>query len=325
VTAALSQALDPPVGVPVALSERIQHSLAEAPIQGATRLRSEPARSGRRAVWSAAAVVVATLAAVVFVVPMVKGPASVSAAEILARSADRLAERATGVEVLEYELTLDGMPREMMPDYPEGVARVTQVIDHDTPGRYLVASYDSRGQLRSSVAQDPTARRRVMSVVVEDQAYRFEFTVPEGMALSPPEIERLHLQASVAMMQASGDQNLQVIDTGAGRQYRIDVPRVSAQTTNAVWDLLEAQVVIDATDHHIVEFAAEGTFLRQPYSVSYRLISRTIAAEADLPADAFEVPRDATAITIVGEGTAIPVRDALVVALREIARARRAQ
>ena len=85
--------------------------------------------------------------------------------------------------------------------------------------------------------------------------------------MSPPEIERLHMQASVAMMQASGNQQLQVIESQSGRQYRIEVPHVSAETPGAMWDLAEAQVVIDAGDYHIVEFAVKGTFMKQPYSV----------------------------------------------------------
>ena len=70
---------------------------------------------------------------------MVKGPATVSAAEILAKSANRLAERSPPASSsLEYELTLDGVTREMMPDHQNGAYRVKQVIDHDIAGRYLV-------------------------------------------------------------------------------------------------------------------------------------------------------------------------------------------
>jgi hypothetical protein len=178
----------------------------------------------------------------------------------------------------------------------------------------------------SSIAQDPAANRRVMTIRIDDQPYRLEFSLPESLALTPPEMERLHMEASVAMMQASGNQLLQVIDTNAGRQYRIEVPRVDADaTTNAMWDLAEAKVLIDASDYHIVEFAVKGTFLKQPYSVSYRLIRRVIAEQGKVSAGDFAVPADARAIEIRGEGSAIPVRDALVVALRELAKARTAR
>ena len=196
--------------------------------------------------------------------------------------------------------------------------------DHDTAGRCLVASYDPRGQLLSSIVQDPAANRRVVSVRLDGVPYRFEFTLPEDATLSPPEIERLHMETSVAMMQASGNQQLQILDSGSGQQYRIEVPHVSADSSQAVWDLAEAQVVIDADDYHIVAFAVKGTFLKQAYSLSYRLINRVVATGAAVEPGAFDVPQDPGAITIKGEGTAIPGRDVLVVALDELARLKQA-
>jgi hypothetical protein len=137
-------------------------------------------------------------------------------------------------------------------------------------------------------------------------------------------MERLHMQASVAMMQASGNQQLQIIDGESGRQYRIEVAHVSAETSSAVWDLAEAQVIIDADDYHIVAFAVKGTFLKQPYSLSYRLIERAITTGAAVDPGVFDLPEEPGAITIKGEGTAIPARDVLVVALGELARVRQA-
>ena len=314
-------AMSRPPDLPSDIRVRVERTLADGATPGATRLR--PSRTVRwswpRPLWSGAAVVVATLLAVVFVAPAVRGPATVSAAEILARSATVLAAPASsGIEVLEYTLVLDGVPREMMPDHEDGIYHVKQIIDHDASGRYLVATHGPDGRLLSSISQDPATRRRIVAIRIDDQPYRFEFNVPEGVALSLPEMERMHMQASVTMMQASGDKHLQVLDAPDGRQYRIRVPRVSAQTPTAVWDLTEAEVVIDAADYHIVEFAVKGTFLKQPYSVSYRLIARSVGAA--VPADAFEVPRDSRAIAIEGEGSAIPARDVVVASLREYAR-----
>jgi hypothetical protein len=319
---ALAQIINMSASVPPAVRRRVQLALSNLSSAGATRLRAgaDPGGSRRRALWSMAAVAAATVIAVVFVAPMVKGPATVSAAEILARSANRLAERVTsGVELLEYELTLDGVTREMMPDHQNGSYRVKQVIDHDTAGRYFVATYDPDGRILSSIAQDPAAGRRVVSARLEDVPYRFEFTLPKGVTLSPPEMERLHMQASVALMQASGNQQLQIVESPAGRRYRIEVPQVSGETSGAFWDLTEARVVIDASDYHIVEFAVSGTFLKQPYSVSYRLINRTVTAGAAEPG-LFDAPEDPGAITITGKGTVLPARDVLVAALEELAR-----
>jgi hypothetical protein len=243
----------------------------------------------------------------------------VSAAEILAASANRLAQPVTnGIETLEYELVLDGVPREMMPDQTNGTYRVRQVIDHDHRGRFRYTSYTPDGQLLSSIAQDPANGRRVVAVRLKDQAYRFEFTLPAQVPLSLPEMEKLHMQASIAMMQASGMQRLQEIDTPDGKAYRIEVPRIDGSATNAVWDLTEAQIVVDADDYRIIQLAVKGAFLKQPYSVSFRLLTRSVTSAA--PPEDFEVPADADALTFHGEGTAIPARDALMAALEELAR-----
>ena len=132
-----------------------------------------------------------------------------------------------------------------------------------------------------------------MAVRAEGQPYRFEFTLPENVTLSPPEMERLHMQASVAMMQASGNQLLQ-IDRGAVRppvSHR-GAARERGRRPAPCGISTEAQVVIDASDYHIVEFAVKGTFLKQPYSVSYRLISRTSSIGAAVEPGVFEVPED---------------------------------
>lgn len=325
-TSDIVHALNTPLPLSHPVSRRVERALAGEPARGATRLRAGARPAWRGAVWSGGAVAAATIVAIFLVFPMMKGPTTVSASEILAKSASKLAQPVTsGVEFLEYELTLDGVPREMMPDHIDGSYRVRQVIDHDTPGRFFIATHGPDGQLVHSVAQDPASHRRVLYVRVDGRPFRFEFTVAEAAALALPEMERLHMEASVAMMQASGNQDLQVLDSKDGRQYRVEVPQVSGATPNAMWDLSEARVIVDATDYHIIEFAVKGTFLKQPYSVSYKLLSRTIAQQATVAGSEFEIPDDAQAITIAGEGSAIPLRDALMLALRELARAKQAR
>jgi hypothetical protein len=312
--------------LPLSVERQVDRALAEGSTKGATRLRPERRPYWRSVAWSGGAAAAATLIAVFLLFPMAEGPTTVSAAEVLAKSANKLAQRVTsGVELLEYQLRLDGVPREMMPDHIDGSYRVRQLIDHDTPGRFVITTHGPDGQLVHGVAQDPVSHRRVLSVRVDDRPFRFEFTVPEAAAMSLPEMERLHMEASVTMMQASGNQDLKVLDSSAGRQYRIEVPKVSSTTPNAMWDLSEARVIVDATDYHLVEFAVKGTFLKQPYSFSYELISRTIAQQAAVSTSEFELPAVAGAIVIRGEGSAIPVRDALVLALRELASARQAR
>jgi hypothetical protein len=309
--------------MPPDVGQRIAQTIAGERSQGATRLRGDGhgRKSRGRAFWSGLAVAAATLIAVFVIVPMMKAPTTVSASEILAASADRLARESTkGVELLEYELTVDGMPAGMIPDHTNGTYRVSQAIDHARRGHYRFATYLQDGTLLSALAQDPANGRRVMLVRLDDQSYRFNFTIPEDASMSVPEMERLHMQASVAMMQASGNQLLQVVDGPSGRQYRIDVPRVRASAEGAVWDLTEARVVVAADDYRIIQFAVKGTLLKQPYSVSYRLLNREVREQTQLAGDEFDVPNEPGAVTLDGDGSAVPAGDALVVALRELAK-----
>jgi hypothetical protein len=307
------------MAIPPRLADQVETAIVTSDRSGATRLRADATPRRHRAFWSAGIAVAATLISVIFIAPLIREPATVSAAEILAASATRLAQPVTsGIETLEYELVLDGVPRELMPDQANGTYHVRQVIDHDSRGRFRYTSYTPDGRLFSSIGQDPAQGRRVMSLHLNGQAYRFEFTLPARAPLSLPEIERLHMQASVSLMQASGNQLLQEVETPDGKAYRIEVPKVSHTATNAVWDLTEAQVVIDADDYRIIQLAVKGTLLEQPYSVSFRLLTRTVTSS--VPPEEFEVPPDPQAIMFRGEGTAIPARDALMAALDELAR-----
>jgi hypothetical protein len=317
----LESALGGNAAVPAAAAARVRAAISDGTVRGATSLRSVAPASPfwLRAGWSTAAVVAAGIIAFVFVIPAIRGPESLSAAGILAESANRLSQvPQTGVEVREYELTLDGMPLELMADQPDGVYRIRQAIDHGTRGRFRFTSYTSDGRLLTSIAQDPATNTRVQVIRVDDQYYRFEFTVPPNDIPSLPELERLHMEASIKMMQASGQQMLQEIDSGGRKQYLIEVPQVAAPSDKAVWDLTRARVLVDAEDYRVTEFQVSGTLLQQPYSVSYKLISRVQSAAVDQ--GTFVVPPQPGEILIGGPGTANPAGDALFAALRELAR-----
>jgi hypothetical protein len=340
----IRQALDVPVSMPPSLirqadeifrpaSTRLGPGKADAPgtREGATRLRTQPrgfrlpwAGPGRghaegKWIYSGLGMAAATVIAVLFVAPLVKSPATtVSASEILARSASHLSAPITsGVELLEYELVLEGVPQDMLPDHADGTYKVSQAIDHSVPGRFRFATYTAAGQMLTSIAQDPLRKRRVMAFTVEGQPYRFDVTLPaRATGLSLPEMQQLHMQASIAMMQASGNQLLETIDGPNGTQYRIEVPRVTGPGTNPVWDLTEARVLIDARDYRVTEFAVRGSFLKQDYSMSYKLISHVMAASVQ--PGAFVVPLQPGEIVIEGEGTTVPTHDIVLLALREL-------
>jgi hypothetical protein len=325
----IEHTLNPPVALPADLESRIFRQKEDATGAGATRLRRQTGfrlqpEGSARWIYTAAAIA-AAIVAVIFVVPAVrKGDATVSASEILAKSANQLSAVTRGVEVLEYELVLGGVPKEMVPDQVDGTYRIWQAIDHDVPGRFRFASYTPDGRMFSSIAEDPVARRRVAAFTSEGQAYRFDVTLPPGSRnMSLPEMERLHMEASIAMMQASGNQLVETIDGPNGKLYRIEVPSVSAPGANPVWDLTQARVLIDSRDYSVVEFAVQGSFLKSPYSLSYKQLRHLVGAS--LPADAFSVPSQPGEIVITGEGSAVPTHDVVVLALRALAQAKRAQ
>ena len=136
------------MAIPTRLADQVEGALATSERPGATRLRTVTATPRRhRAFWSAGIAVAATLIAVILIAPVIREPATVSAGEILAASATRLAQPVTsGVETLEYELVLDGVPRELVPDQADGAYRVRQVIDHDRRGHFRYTSYTPDGQ-----------------------------------------------------------------------------------------------------------------------------------------------------------------------------------
>ena len=325
----LNPALEAPSGI-FRLKPEATSTGPEAPRakSGATRLRAPfaPSSANRGWIYGAAAVTFATIVAILFVAPAIRqGDAAVSAAEILAKSATQLASApATGIEVLEYELVMDGVPKELVPDQVDGAYRIWQAIDHNVPGRFRFASYAPDGTMFSSIAEDPVAGRRVAAFTAEGQPYRFDVTLPKGAHnLSLPEMQRLHMQASIAMMQASGNQLLETTPGPNGTRYRIEVPRVTGPGTNPVWDLSEARVLIDSRDYSIVEFAVRGSFLKQDYSMSYKLLKHVTAAS--LAANAFAVPNQPGEIVITGDGTAMPSQDVFFLSLRELTKLKHGQ
>jgi hypothetical protein len=163
--ASIAEAIDPPAAMPASLARRVEEGFRQS---GATRLR--PSRGFRlqpegKWLYGGLGVAAATLIAILFVAPAIRtGDATVSASEILAKSASQLSARITGgVELLEYQLVLDGVPKEMMPDGGDGTYRVQQAIDHDVPGRFRFASFGPGGAMLTSIAQEPAAGRRTGS------------------------------------------------------------------------------------------------------------------------------------------------------------------
>jgi hypothetical protein len=342
---AIERAIDVPVPVPASLASAVEETFrlkaeTTGSQRGATRLLTPSSRGFRLSshsrsfrlqaegkwLYGGLGVAAATIIAVLFVAPAVRTPDStVSASEILAKSASQLSARVTGgVELLEYQLVLDGVPKEMMPDGADGTYRVQQAIDHNVPGRFRFSTFGPDGGLLTSIAEDPRAKQRVMVFTVDGQPFRFDVSLPaKDAGMSLPAMERLHMEASIAMMQASGNQLVETIDGPHGTLYRIDVPRVSGPGTSPVWDLTEARVLIDARDYRVTEFAVSGSFLKQAYSLSYKLISHSVVGS--VAADTFSIPAQPGQIVIKGGGSHVPTHDVVVLSLRELTKLKQAR
>jgi hypothetical protein len=314
--------------LPPEVERRVRRALDEAAeVRGATRLRGAAAvsRGWSRFAWSAG---LATAAAVLLflLLPIGGNHATVSAAEVLGRSLLALSQPASShVERLEYELTLDGLPAEMAAGMQQGSGRVDQLLDHSRPGRFRLAKYSPAGGFLAGIAQDTDAGRRVIALSIDGRQYRFEHALSAASGLSPIDLQRYQFQAVIAAMQARSDQQLTEITDSGERFYLIEMPPVATETGGGAWALHEARAVVHAGDYRVRELMARGELLGRPFALSYRLVGREILDPSIVEPSAFELPESPDAIVIQGEGGMDPVGDALVAALREIARLRSAR
>ena len=276
-----------------ALEARLRAALAEGrPTRGATALRALPRRSWSRAWWVSAAAAAAVVALIVFLgLPRLGAPTTLSASEILGRSLKTLSST-TGVETLEYELFVAGeMP---------GPHRIEQVLDHDRPGRFRFSNYGPDGVLESSISQDPARNQRAHLIRVDGRNYIITLTANGRLGPSLPEMGQALVESAITMMQATSDQNLTTQETPAGRQYVVEMPAVTPRSTAAMFDLYHARAMIDADDFRIQEFEASGAVLKQPYSVTFKLIRRSVRPSAEVPAEAFAIAAGPDDVVLAG-------------------------
>jgi hypothetical protein len=299
--------------VPAGLEFRVRESIrTNRPVRGATVLRDP----GSRPAWKRAGVLsaLATAAAVVFVVavllPRMGAPTSLSAAEILGRSLETLTN-ATGVERVEYELSLTGSPER----------RIVHLIDHQTPSRYRLTSYTSDGTLQLAIAQDPSTGVRSHLFRVDGRNYIVNVGTLQPLA-SLPQMAQAQLEAVIGMMQATSDPTLTVLEEPGGRKYVVESPPVVPTSGAAVIDLYSARAVIDGRDFRVREFKASGALLKQPYDVTFRLIQQEQVAPERLDAEAFTIQPGPDDVVLDGNVTDTPFADVLDVVLKEVGRLR---
>jgi hypothetical protein len=299
--------------VPSRLEADVRRTLAGGGhVRGATALR-EQAPSWRRGAWASALASAAVGAVVVFVVlPRFGAPTTLSAAEVLGRSLQTLTA-ARGVEQLEYELSVNGIL--------DGTHRVEQIIDHDRPNRFRLANYGPSGALESALSQDPLTGRRTQLIRVDGRNFVINVNGVQHPLPSVPEMVQAQLEALITMMQTTTNQNLTIADGPSGKQYVIQVP-ATAVRGGGFLDVDQARVVVNASDFVIQELEASGTALRQPFSGSFRLISRLTRPAREVRADTFAIKPGADDVVLEAVESSDPLSDVLITVLRELARAK---
>jgi hypothetical protein len=303
------------VTVPDSLRGSVERAVAR---RGATVLRDVPSSPWRWRLWATAGAVAAAVLLVVLALPTIDAPRTLSAAEILDRSLQTFAP-ASGVELREFDLELQ-LPR--VASLQNGTYRIEELIDHDTPGRHRVVRYGPDGTLIGGISEDPAAGRRTAVVRVDSRQFAFRFAIDPGRTLGLRDLERSHVEAMIRILQATAGQTVREEDAGRGRRYVVELPPVADQGASGFWALDRARVVIDAADYQIRQLAVAGSYMGEPFSVSFRLRRREMKAGTEVPADRFEVPIDADAIVIEAPGTEDFGHDLLMGALRELERSK---
>lgn len=278
--------------------------------RGATALRAPSPAPRWRPAMLAFAAAAGVLLVVYLVLPRFGAPTTLSAAEILGRSLQTLsAER--GVERLEYELNVGGSKY--------ATHRIEQLVDYDHPNRFRLAVYGDDGAIEKAISQNPFTGRRTHLVRIDGRNYVFNFTAEESALIPIPELARAQLEAVITTLQATADQKLTVVD--GGREYVIQMPPVTPRAGSGMLDVYQARAVIDGSDYRVREFQASGVLLKQPYTISFRLIRRTPLDPARITDRDFAIDAQPGDVVLTGEASPDMFGDVVATALHELARA----
>ena len=293
--------------VPAVLETRVRRAVTSAPsVRGSTVLRRTPGPSSwRRASWISAAATAAVVALFVFyILPRFGAPTRLSAAQVLERSLQTLANT-TGVESLDYELTIDGAAG--------GPFRIRQLIDRANPNHYRIASYGADGRLRSAISQDPARRQRTQVIQVDGRNYFVRIDGIDQPVPSLPQMAQALMESVIGMMQATADPTLIMQNGPTGPEYVVETPQAAPRGPAATLNLSHARAVIGADDFRIHEFEGSGSLLKQPFSVSFRLIEQRIV-DASMADFALEPgPDDVVLNGLPGDG---PIEELLTTIVR---------
>jgi hypothetical protein len=326
---------------PIDLARRVEQTMRERNVgreRGATTLRTAPSsRAWRVGAWTSGLAAAALIVLAVFVIwPGMSRESHLSAAEILGRSMQTFAAT-SGIETFEYDAQFEGLAaRALGPDARIGdTLRITQVIDHDHPGRFRVMSVDAGQVVRSVLVQDPEQHTRVGRFRVDDHTYFFRFAASPDQAGQPgtfvslPDLQRASLRALVTMMQTTSDQTLTSVSDGGETYYAIRIPPISSDRDAgnsageaSMLELHEAHALIHAGDFHLKELSARGSVLGQPFGLTFTLVRHEATPATQLAADTFTLEPQPGDVRLEGEATNDPAGDVVLAALRALAKAR---
>jgi hypothetical protein len=301
-------------GMPAPIEARVRMAINEGDgVRGSTVLRASRPPAWRRVGLASALATAAVIALLVWgVLPRLGAPTTLSAQEVLGRSLQTISS-GQGVERLEYELAMEGMTA--------GPVVIRQVIDRDNPHRYKVASYHPDGTIATAISQDPMRQQRTQLFHVDGTNYIIRVGAIHTPVLSIPQMAQALVETSIGIMQAKSDQQLTIEDGPDGRRYVVEIPPVTPQNATATLDLFSARAVISGSDFRIQEFAATGTLLRQPFSVSVKLRTHQYIGGA-ATAESFAITPGPDDVVLEGQAAEDPLTELMTAVLRELGRAR---
>lgn len=289
-----------------------------APVRGGTTLRVGP-RSSR---WWIGGAVLAGAAALIVIValPAVDRSTTVSAAEILGRSRAALSTPISGVEVLTYDLSVEGVLADLVPAEQAGRFTVEETIDHDRPGRYRLLKLAPGGGTVFGIADDSTRGVRARYVRANGRGYLLRFSAAADAApFSLPALKRTALQAFITLMQGSDNQALRETSCYGEPCYEITIPQASTDA-EALVSLSSGRALVTAADARLVEFSAAGLIAQRPFGIDFVLRGRRLHDSQSLDAGAFELHAGPGDIVLEGSASNNPMWDVVERALSAIPR-----
>ena len=322
----IAAAVNTGVEVSPRLEARVREAVASREaVRGSTTLRgSLPVSVWRRPRVLLPLATAALLAVMVFgILPRFGSPTTLSASQVLGRSLETL-QKAQGIEVLQYELVTTG--------FANGSWNIVLMVDHERPNRYRVTTMGPNGEVLSAFSQDPVRQRRSQLTRVDGRNYIVTVSSVPNPLLSLPQMAQAAVETMIGMMQATSDQKLTIVDGPTGKEYVVEIPPVAPGPSAATLDLRYARVAVDADDFRITAFEASGALLKQPFTVSFKLLNHLIAGNVSAvtttpdgrtrPAELFDIEAGPDDVVLEGIASEHPFDELLTTLIRQIARTR---